>query len=57
MTFFRCCEVVPGALVGTYVGVILNSILPGWAWLLDSDIIEAAMLKLIRIFVGFGSSL
>lgn len=57
MTFFRCCEVVPGALVGTYVGVILNSILPGWAWLLDSDIIEAAMLKLIRIFAGFGSSL
>lgn len=35
-TLFRC-EVVPGALVGTYVGVILNSILPGWAWLLDSD--------------------
>ena len=25
------CKVVPGALVGTYLGVILNSIVPGWA--------------------------
>lgn len=29
-----CRLVVPGALVGTYVGVILNSILPGWVVLL-----------------------
>ncbi|CAK9115858.1 unnamed protein product [Durusdinium trenchii] len=29
-----CRLVVPGALVGTYIGVILNSIVPGWAVLL-----------------------
>lgn len=29
-----CRVVVPGALVGTYLGVILNSIVPGWAVLL-----------------------
>ena len=35
-----CRVVVPGALVGTYLGVILNSIVPGWALTLRSYLLS-----------------